>query len=303
MNTTSMFNVLISTQHKKTFDTNTEIHVNIDDEYFNIPSDEMYVCMNQFHSIKSFYSCQNGLNNHFQVLFRLPDEPEIIETFNIYLSEGNYDVKTLMKEIKQLTNNGLFQIDYNAKLNKYKYINLFQPQFDVIIKPITAGVFLGFENGVEYLISAQGTYSSTFINLSGYTSMMIKIEGNLNLQNSISNIEDDKFRYEKILGVININKISPMDSITFENDGCLFRHKLVGSKINAFKIKIVNENGISFTNMADWTMSLRFEKVTKVNQFSVMERLLARINFFLGSIFLYFDIPINLTLDDMWMLN
>ncbi len=41
MNNTSTFNVLISTQHKKTFDTNTEFHVNIDDEFFNIPSDEI----------------------------------------------------------------------------------------------------------------------------------------------------------------------------------------------------------------------------------------------------------------------
>lgn len=296
---TTVYNILISSRNKKLLDTNTSFNVVLNDDFFVNNDEEMYVCMTQFHSIKSFYACQTGLNDHFQVLFRLPDEPEIVETFNIYIPEGNYDVRSLAKEIKQLTNNGLFQIEYDAKLNKYKYANLFQPQFIVIIHPITAGVFLGFENGIEYVISAEGTQSSSFINLSGYTSMMIKLDGDLMVENSISNIQDKAFTYDKVLAMLNINDKAPMDSITYENDGCLFKHKIVSQKLTSFGVNIVNENGKPFTNMADWTMVLKFEKIKKINQFSLMERLLARINFFIGSMFLYFDIPVPIELNDL----
>lgn len=303
------YNVLISSKNKsKSSDTNAELSVKLDEPYFNQVSEEMYVCMNQFHTIKSFYACQPGLNNHFQVIYRIPGFSENIETFDIYLSEGNYDVNTLKKEIQVQTNNALFDISYVPRLNKYLYKKIFvqnpeAQQFNVFILPKTAGVFLGFENGVEYEILAEGIHSAKFINLSGYTSMVIKIEGDLNIENSISNIEENNFKYDKILAVLNINDKAPMDSITFENDGCLFKHKIVGGNINTFKIKIVNESGRQFTNMADWIMSLRFEKVVRDNQFSMMERLLARINFFIGAMFLYFDIPIPITLDDMYRLQ
>jgi hypothetical protein len=79
--------------------------------------------------------------------------------------------------------------------------------------------------------------------------------------------------------------------------GCLFKHRFDG-KVNDFKIRIVNEDGLPFPNMADWMLSLKFEKVLKVNQYIMMERLLARINFFLGSMFLYFNIPVPIGIDD-----
>lgn len=298
---TKTYNVLISSRNKNPYDTNTDYNVKLDDEFFIQNGEEMYVCMNQFHTIKSFYACQNGLNNHFQIIVRPISSPSDEAIDNYFIPEGNYDVKSLMNEIIKITagNEVLFQISYDAKVNKYVYKNLFRPDFNVYIKPITSGIFLGLENGVEYLISAQGTYSSKFINLSGYTSMVIKLEGDLNVENSVSNIDSTTLRYDKILAVLNINDKSPMDSITYENDGCLFKHRITSQKINKFKVKIVNDDGTPFTNMADWIMTLRFEKMSKVSQYSMIERLLARINFYLGAIFLYFDIPIPIALEDL----
>lgn len=301
---TQTYNVLISSKNKRAFDTNTDYTVVLEDDYFVGNGEEMYVCMTQFHTIKSFYSCQSGLNDHFQIILRPLVAPNDEAVDNFSIPEGNYDVKSLMNEIIKLTkgsegNPDLFHISYDAKVNKYLYKNLFRPDFNVYIKPITAGIFLGLENGIEYLISAQGTYSSKFINLSGYTSMVIKLEGDLNVENSVSNIETSSFRYDKVLAVLNINDKAPMDSITYENDGCLFRHKITSNKVNTFKVKIVNNDGIPFTNMADWIMILRFERVRKVNQNTMMERLLARINFYLGSMFLYFDIPVPIGLEDL----
>lgn len=298
------YNVLISSKNKKYLDTNTEFNVKIDDTFFqNIgDNDEMYVCMNQFHTIKSFYAVQDGLNDHFQVIVRM--EGDTFDTFDYFIQEGNYNVNTFVTEIKRLTNTGFFDMIYDARLNKYLFKNSYQTGFDLFLKPINSGILFGLQNNAELFIDVlEGSYSTKFINLSGYTSMVIKIEGDLNIDNSISNVEEANFRYDKILAVLNVNDKSPMDSITFENDGCLFKHKIVGSKVNAFKIKIVNEDGTQFTNMADWIMSLRFEKIKKVNQFSLMERLLARLNFFIGAMFLHFDIPVPITLEDMRRLN
>lgn len=298
------YNVLISSKNKKYLDTNTEFNVKIDDTFFqNIgDNDEMYVCMNQFHTIKSFYAVQDGLNDHFQVIVRM--EGDTFDTFDYFIQEGNYNVNTFVTEIKRLTNTGFFDMIYDARLNKYLFKNSYQTGFDLFLKPINSGILFGLQNNAELFIDVlEGSYSTKFINLSGYTSMVIKIEGDLNIDNSISNVEEANFRYDKILAVLNVNDKAPMDSITFENDGCLFKHKIVGSKVNAFKIKIVNEDGTQFTNMADWIMSLRFEKIKKVNQFSLMERLLARLNFFIGAMFLHFDIPVPITLEDMRRLN
>ena len=83
--------------------------------------------------------------------------------------------------------------DWKSKLNKFLFKNLFQPTIDVYIKPITAGVFLGFENGVEYKILPEGTVSSKFINVSGYETMIIKMGGDVNIENTVSNLEDKEF--------------------------------------------------------------------------------------------------------------
>lgn len=293
-------NVVISSKNKLQQDTNSRMLVKFKEDFYVDNDEELYICMSSFNMIKSFYACQTGLNDHFQVLFRLPNEPEVIETFDIYIPEGNYDVRSLAKEIKQLTNNGLFQIEYDVKLNKYRYTNLFQPQFIVVIKPITAGIFLGFENGTEYIIEAAGTYSSKFINLSGYTTMIIKIEGDVSIDNTISNIDSSEFLYDKILGIININDVAPMDTIRYEDgDACMFKHKVNNKKIPSFRIQIVNEDGTEFPQMGDWNMILKFEKVKPNNQMMKVEAFLENINYMLLRIYSSLGIPSSLTLEDV----
>lgn len=300
---TTTYNVLISSKNKNPTDTNTSCQIVLNNDILTDNGEELFVCMTQFHCIKSFYACQTGLNDHFQIIVRPIISPQDEAIDNYYIPEGNYDVKSLMKEIIEMTktkqSGDLFQISYDAKVNKYVYKNLFRPDFNVYIKPITAGIFLGLENGVEYLISAEGTYSSKYVNLSGYTSMIIKLDGSLSIENTISNVKSSSFEYDKILAVLNINDKAPMDTISFENDNCLFKHKLTVPKVNTFKVEIVNEDGMPFTNMADWFMTLKFEKVRKINSYSRLENLLSRINFYLGLMFLYFEIPIPITYDDL----
>ena len=294
-------NVVISSKNKKIQDTNSKMVIKFEEDLvkFVENDEELYVCMSSFHMIKSFYACQNLLNNEFELIIKSEDD-EVIQT--CLISEGNYNIKTLIQEIVEITKSvdNMFQISYDIRLNKFIYTNKFSPDFEVYIKPINSGIFLGLENGVEYLISQQGTYSSKFINLSGYTTMIIKIEGDVNLDNTISNINSDQFVYDKILGILNINDVAPMDSITYEdNNGCMFKHKVINRKIPSFKISIVNEDGNEFPQMGEWIMMLKFERVKNNNQMIKSENLLENMNYIMMRIFSYMEIPSTITLQDV----
>jgi hypothetical protein len=261
--------------------------------------EELYICMSSFKMIKSFYACQTGLNDTFEIIIK-SDDDEVIQTCT--LSEGNYDVRSLMKEIIEITKSveDMFQISYDSKLNKFVYKNMYNPNFNVFIKAINSGIFLGLENGAEYKIEANGTYSSKFVNLSGYTTMIIKVEGDVSVENTISNIDSSEFVYDKILGIISINDVAPMDSIVYEDsNGCMFKHKITNNKIPSFRISIVNEDGVEFPQMGDWVMILKFEKVKQKNEMSKVENMIENMNFMMMKYFSFLQIPSSLTLEDV----
>jgi hypothetical protein len=297
-------NVIISTQHKRPSDTNSSIYVKLLDNIFvNNESEYLDVSLQSFNMIKSFYACQSGLNDYFQVIFRLPGDPYNVEVFDRYISEGNYDVRTFILEIKRLTNNALFDITYNIKLNKFVYKNLFQQVFEVYIKPINAGIFLGFENGIEYKIDVAGTQSSKFINLSGYSQMLIKLEGDVSIENTISNVQSETFEYDRILAILPLQNIAPMDSILYQNDGAnIFKHRIGNTSLPSLTIKIVNENGDEFPQMSNWIMMLKFEQTKKDNtQMALMNQILNDILYYVMRFFAYMQIPSNVSVEDLAM--
>lgn len=295
-----ILNVVVSSKNKLVNDTNSSVSVKLKEDIYISNDEELTICLENFNMIKSFYCCQNGLNNYFQVILKLSGQSTAIETYDRYLSQGNYNVNTLMTEIKSITNNALFDITYDSKLNKYFYKNLFQPAFDVYIKPITAGIFLGFENNVEYKILPSGTYSSKFINVSGYTHLIIKLSGDINIENTVSNIYTNDYQFDKILGILCINDVAPMDSITYEeNSSGMFKHKIANEKISSFSIQIVNENGIVFPQMTDWLCVLKFEKTKNKNSFENMESILNDIKYYLASLYSYLEIPSRVSLQDI----
>lgn len=303
-------NVIISSKNKTANETNSSVVVKLKEDFYVDDDEDLYVCMSTFNMIKSFYACQNGLNNYFQVLFKIANTDIVSETFDRYIPEGNYDVNSLKNEIKKLTNNALFDITYEPRINKYLFKNLFQPAIDVYIKPINSGIFFGFEDGVEHKIFKPGqydgkyipgTYSSKFINISGYTTMIIKLDGDISIDNTISNVTSSDYVYDRILCVLSISDVAPMDSIIYQDDGsCLFKHKVNNKKIPSFSIRFVNENGQQFPQLADWIMMLKFERVKKVHpQITSINDILYDIRYYIMSFYAYMGVPSRMTLDDL----
>lgn len=293
-------NILISSKNRKDKDTTSLVMVKLNDDIYVNDDEELFVNMTSFHTVKSFYACQSGLNDCFNVLFKVGGTT--IETHTRYLSQGNYSINTLITEIKTLTNNALFDISYNSKLNKFLFKNLFQPTIDIYIVCINSGIFFGLENNIEYKIEVAGTYSSTFINVSGYTNMIIRISGDIDIQNTISNIQNTNYIQDKILGILSLTDVAPMSVIKYDNidGGYNFRYRVNNKKIPSFNISIVNENGVIFPQMTDWFMVLKFEKVKIKTDYSAMIfDILKNINFYVMSFYSYFNIPSRINIDDL----
>lgn len=288
-------NLIVSSKNKLANDTNSSVTVKLKEDITINNDEELTICLQQFNMIKSFYACQSGLNDYFQVFFKTGNT--IITTYDRYLTQGNYTVKSLLDEIKAQTV-GLFDISYDARLNKFLYKN--NTFYDVYVKPINSGIFFGFENNVEYKILSSGIYSSTFINISGFTHLIIKLNGDINIENTVSNIYKNDYQYDRILGIIGINDVAPMDSIVYEeNSAGMFKHKIANDKISTFSIQIVNENGTVFPQMTDWICVLKFEKKKSRDAFENMESILTDINYYLASLYSYFQIPSRLTYEDI----
>jgi hypothetical protein len=290
-------NIIISSKNRISSDTNSSVSVKLDTDILIQPDEECYVNMTSFNMVKSFYACQSGLNDYFQVFFKSGDE--VIETYNRYLTQGNYSVKTLLEEIKARTV-ALFDITYDSKLNKFLYKN--NTFFEVYIKPINAGIFFGFENGTEYRIESTGTYSSKFVNVSGYTHMIIKLEGEINIDNTISNIYSKTYTIDKVLGIFSLTDVAPMSTIKYDNQdgGMNFRYKILNDKIPKFTIKVVNEDGNIFPQMTDWVLSVKFEKIKKKNkQINDIQEMILDLNYYIKSLYSYLSIPSRISIEDL----
>ena len=131
--------------------------------------------------------------------------------------------------------------------------------------------------------------------------MLLKLGGDMSIENTISNINSSNFEYDRILAILPLQDIQPMDSITYQNEGSsIFKHRISSEVLPSFNIKIVNEDGKEFPNMSDWIMMLKFEQIQKDNsQLTILNSLLSDIRFYIMSFYSYFQIPSRITIEDL----
>jgi hypothetical protein len=292
-------NILVSSKNKKASDNNSHFTVELKQDFVINDDEEAYISMSSFNIIKSFYAVQAGLNDQFVVKYKMLGV--VTESHTRFITPGNYDVNTLMSEIQALLNGALFEISYDAKKNKFLFKNIFQLDADVYLQCINCGDLLGFHNGQETLIHKEnGTYSDKFVNISGFTSMLLKIGGDIDLQNSVSNIQQHEFHVDKILGIVPIGDVAPMDMISYNDTTMAFKNRILNRKISSFDITISNENGDEFVGLDNWIMTLKIEKNVVYKQEQNIALYLHNIEFYLMSLYSYLDIPSRLTFDDVY---
>ena len=258
-------NVIVCSKNRKKTDlSSSSVNVDLsiplkcgDNEFFT-------VSISSFNTIKSFYSIQNGLNNKFNIVVK-GENGAYNEDFVRYIPEGNYNVKTLLIKMKELCF-GLVNVEYDKVLNKFKFMRVENSieydinDYDFYIRSENCGVILGFDDGVEKLITVEPVFSDRFVNISGYFSLILKLDG-LSMTNSYINMIGDDYSISRMIGIIDVASIMAMDSIIYNGDSGERGQYMINEKIiRNFNIEIVNENNHLIPNMSDYVLNLVFEK-------------------------------------------
>lgn len=288
--------IVCSKNRKKENETASSVDVELntplkcgDNEYFTVG-------IQSFNMIKSFYALQNSLNDQFYIIMK-GEGGAYNEQFLRQIPQGNYSISSLLIELKKLCF-GLVNVDYDKTLNKFKYTRLETSTeyniegYDMYIKCINCGSVLGFKDGVEYLITTN-TYSETFVNVSGYTSLIIKI-GGLSMTSSYINMVSSKYDISRMIGLIDVASVMPMDSIIYNSDSNNCKYRISDKVITRFSIDIVNENNVIFPQMSDYIMNLVFEKHSHPTDINILfNTFMTRFNdlmFYISYLFQYFNI-------------
>lgn len=279
-------NIIVCSKHEKN---PSKITLSLDQDLVCKENEYFTVNIASFNMIKSFYAVQNYLNNGINVWLKNKETGIFDEPYYRSISEGNYTVRSLIVELQKILFN-LVDISYDGKLNKFlfKRLETFVNEgyeniddYDVYIEPINSGIFLGLENGVKFLISFEGVCSTKFINVNGYNTMLLKMTGGVSIDNSVMNITHSYYEPNQVLAIIDLQQISPMDSIVFSNQNNTnnFVYKVSNKKINNFTIEIVNEENVNFPQMSDYILNLCFQKQSQQNDaLDVIKYISTRLN-------------------------
>ena len=288
-------NIIISSKNENN---PSKVNVTLDNDLLCNNNEYWTVSVCSFNMIKSFYAVQNNLNNEFNILLKNKTTGIFDEPYFRSISQGNYTVRSLIKELKSKTFD-LLDVSYDDKLNKFLFKRLdvvFDGDidindYDVYIEAVNSSVFLGIPNNERLLITEEGVHSPNFINVSGYTTMMMKLSGGISIENSLSNITNSHFEVNKTLAIIDLQQIRPMDSIIYSHQNSEnLVYKIYDKKINNFMIEIVDENNETFPQMSDYILNLCFEKRTKKNEMlDVVKSILTRLNDLIFYILFAFD--------------
>ena len=276
----NQYNIISFSKNRQNEDTTTPSNVKVllnnpidcnDNEYLTIK-------LQSFNAMKSFYAIQNNLNNIFYIVVRNDiEDNEYIRQIPV----GNYNVKTLLIALREASL-GLYNIEYISLLNKFVFkkdnTNANVAGYDIFLRCQNCGVVLGFKDGVEYLITDDGTYSETFANVSGYTTLFIKLDG-VGIDKSYINMNNVSYNVNKIIDWVDVSNIQPMDNVLIDNKNNDKTIVITDKKVSSFIVSIVNEKGVEFPQMSDYVVHFIIEKHKIKNEvLNAIEFIIKRIN-------------------------
>ena len=234
--------------------TNT-FQVNLPAEFVKINEGDWFLQVNNFYSIYNWYNLQEDYNDQYNIYV---DGVKSQHRF----SEGNPRVTDIMK-ILNAKHSTIFTTTYDYMKNKLFYRNI--AAVEVIIEPVTCGKFMGLYDNQQYILSSEGNYGNTVVNVAGDKSLLLHIKNSdfVLANTSLDNLDEDlegNFNASQIIVNIPLN-VPPFSLIHYSSTGdILDRHRVlsIGSSIQNFSIVITNEHGKVIPNMTDFTISLSF---------------------------------------------
>lgn len=276
-------NVLISSKNRYINEPISSATYNLPAGFIQCKNDEyLTVQLKGFSMIKSFFAVMDGINNQF-VIERSSIDEELIEnvtTYELKIDEGYFNVNSLLTNLNLHAPQDV-KFSFNAARNSLSINNL-HPEDSFKFISINCGILLGCDDNVEYEITPSGIELPSYINLSGFNNMFIEITGDVILDNSsTNNIIHKDFKQSQILGMVNLVDIPYYSLIDVSNCS---EFRIANRVINNIKVRLVNDNGIEFKRLSDYTLSLEFKKHENVDKYAVLKGI-NRLEAYLSRIF------------------
>ena len=181
----------------------------------------------------------------------------ILQIDIINIPDGNYSYLTFMEYLNNIFA-GLIKVEYVKERNAYKFKNIDFANHDFIIRPKTAGKYLGLNS--DLILNDDNVFhEGSYINLTNYSHIIIKSNNIFFEDNQEDNINDKEMGNSSILFMLNKQDIPPFQLISYKNDKTdNYSYNISNRQINSIDLHLYNEKGELLTNTDDYFLTLKF---------------------------------------------
>lgn len=273
-------NILISSKNRDNNSSIASASYNLPAGIIQCKNDEyLTVRLKGFSMIKSFLAVMDGINNQFNIIHT--DADGIVSTYELSIAEGYYNINNLLSHLQSLVPSDIV-FSFNQSRNSLTIKNNSTTGDLYSFMSINCGVLLGCVDLIEYDITPSGVELPSYVNLSGFNNMFIEVTGDINLDyTSCNNVVYKDFKQSQIMGLINLTNVPYYSLIDVSNCS---EFRLTNRAINNIKIRLINDNGIEFKRLSDYTIAFEFKKHQRIDKDSVVKGL-SRLEAYLSRLF------------------
>lgn len=253
----SRINLYINSKHRKTDETTNNFNINIPNNLLQVQSNEyLELSVISFYTHNTFYQCNNN-SNLYQIIIRHVDNSvHMLQDFN--LSIGNPNVYEVLNNISTI----YFTTTYDSIKNKFIFTRIHPhtpSNHALYLKPINSGNFFGLNNNIEYLIDFAPTYCLYPINIISIKALQIGLTGDISTIYNNYEMSNIKGLYKPsdiiFQKAINVDK---HELILYEMNDDSYRYVINNHNIKYFTLSCYNQDGITITDMPDYSMHIQF---------------------------------------------
>ena len=262
MSNNNKINIYINSKNRRADETASNFNIIIPDGLLKVNNDEEFeLSVISFSCYNTFYHC-NNITNKFQIIFRRADN-SVFAIIDFVLTNGNPNVYDVLNNINSISSI-YFTTSYNRVNNKFTYTRLYAQDanyFNMYIKPINSGSFLGLNNNVEFLVTSSGNICLFPINVVTIRALSIGIDGDISFKyNNMESLYSGHYKCSDLILVRPIDVLKH-ELIKYENAdaGESFTFDLGNrDRIKYFTLSVYDQDGNTITDMTDYLLNIQF---------------------------------------------
>ena len=259
----SKINVYVKSRKRKTDESASNFSVIVPDGLLKVNKDQYFtMSVNSFYCYNDFYQC-NSNSNYFILMFRT-NANAVYTSQDMYLDVGNPNVYDVVSNINAKCSTYL-TCSYDNVKNKLLFTRTYTQtsnSYNMYIKTVNSGNFLGFVNNVENLIATTGTLSTSPINVNSIVALSVGIDGDIsfNYNNMESSVNNSVYKASDLIFQTSVN-VPKGYLIDYQNvdGGDSFKYTLGNTdRIKYFILSVYDQDGNTITDMTDYIIHIQF---------------------------------------------